>query len=143
VPACLTFVYNSADKRLECLDEVEQGPTEDELAAQNSQGNAFSKVMRLRAVHFLAIYILIYVGVEVTMGGKPGCTRDTPLFLTVMLSGWMVTFIINARGGGPSSGYVSSGFFGGLTLGRVVLLWVNEKVGERRVVFLYSAIAIG
>jgi fucose permease len=54
----------------------------------------------------------------------------------------MVTFIIDARGGGPSSGYVSSGFFGGLTLGRVALLWVNQKVGERQVVFVYSAIAI-
>jgi fucose permease len=54
----------------------------------------------------------------------------------------MVTFIINARGGGPSSGYVSSGFFGGLTLGRVALLWVNRKIGERRAIFVYSLIAI-
>ncbi|QRW04844.1 major facilitator superfamily transporter [Ceratobasidium sp. AG-Ba] len=35
------------------------------------------------------------------------------------------------------------GFFGGLMLGRVVLLWVNEKVGERRVIYLYSILAIG
>lgn len=27
--------------------------------------------------------------------------------------GWIVTFIIDVRGGGPSSGYISSGFFGG------------------------------
>ena len=64
-----------------------------------------------------------------------------------------MTFIIDARGGGPSSGYVSSGFFGGkkgdynersliqvnnlliidpsstgLSLGRIALLWVNKKV---------------
>lgn len=71
-----------------------------------------------------------------------------------------MTYIINVRGGGSSSGYVSSGFFGGLTLGRVGLLWVNQKVsfarpplyviltwynkvGERRAIFLYTVIAIG
>lgn len=27
--------------------------------------------------------------------------------------GWIVTYIIDIRGGGPSTGYVSSGFFGG------------------------------
>jgi fucose permease len=51
--------------------------------------------MKTRAVHLLAVFILIYVGVEVTIGG------------------WIVTFIIKVRGGGPSAGYISSGFFGG------------------------------
>jgi len=54
------------------------------------------------------------------------------------LGGWIVTYIINVRGGGPSSGYISSGFFGGLTVGRVALLWVNRVIGEKRVVFLYG-----
>jgi fucose permease len=58
------------------------------------------------------------------------------------LTGWIVTFIINERGGGPASGYISSGFFGGLMLGRVVLLWINKKIGERSVVFVYAALAI-
>ena len=54
------------------------------------------------------------------------------------MGGWIVTYIIKVRGGGPSSGYISSGFFGGLTVGRVALLWVNRVVGEKRVVFLYG-----
>lgn len=29
------------------------------------------------------------------------------------LVGWIVSYIIHVRGGGPPSGYVSSGFFGG------------------------------
>jgi fucose permease len=58
-------------------------------------------------------------------------------------TGWIVTFIINERGGGPASGYISSGFFAGLMLGRVALLWVNKKVGERRAVFVYATLAIG
>lgn len=45
-----------------------------------------------------------------------------------MLSGWIVTFVIDERHGGSSSGYLTTGFFAGLTLGRIVLLWVNKKV---------------
>lgn len=60
----------------------------------------------------------------------------------VTLGGWIVTYIIEVRGGGPSSGYVSSGFFGGLTVGRVGLLWVNRLIGERRAVFLYCILTV-
>ncbi|KAG9103584.1 hypothetical protein FRC06_009718, partial [Ceratobasidium sp. 370] len=65
-----------------------------------------------------------YVGTEVTIGG------------------WIVTFLIDTRGGGASAGYVSSGFFAGLMLGRLALIWVNHKIGERRVVHIYSTLII-
>ena len=39
-----------------------------------------------------------------------------------------MTFIIRERAGGNSAGYISSGFFGGMTLGRVALMWFNRKV---------------
>ncbi|KAJ7772039.1 MFS general substrate transporter, partial [Mycena maculata] len=78
----------------------------------------------LKTVHLLAFFALVYVGVEVTIGG------------------WIVTFIIDVKGGGPSSGYISSGFFGGMMVGRLALLWLNKKIGER-VVYLYAALAIG
>ncbi|KAG2124448.1 MFS general substrate transporter [Suillus clintonianus] len=110
----------------ECLAQIGQ-PAGEKGTSEKSQ---FNQILRLREVHLLAFFILIYVGVEVTVGG------------------WMVTYIIDVRGGGPSSGYISSGFFGGLMIGRVGLLWVNKKaslypVGERRVLFIYSALAIG
>jgi hypothetical protein len=38
--------------------------------------------------------------------------RWTEQILTV-LAGWIVTYIIDERHGGPKSGYISSGFFGG------------------------------
>jgi len=57
--------------------------------------------------------------------------------------GWTVTYIIDRRHGGASSGYISTGFFGGLTLGRVALLWVNERIGERLVIFIYIILSIG
>jgi hypothetical protein len=37
-------------------------------------------------------------------------------------------FLMLVRGGGPWSGLVSTGFFCGLTLGRVVLVKVTKKV---------------
>lgn len=40
-------------------------------------------------------------------------------------------------------GYVSAGFFGGIALGRVILLWVNKKLGERTATFVYAIFAIG
>ena len=108
-------------------------------------------------MHILAVFSLIYVGVEVTIGG------------------WIVSYIIDERGGGPDSGYISSGFFGGecagnitttlsliygagLMMGRLVLLWLNAKVrpldltpnclidssqiGEWYAIFLYAILAI-
>jgi hypothetical protein len=39
-------------------------------------------------------------------------------------------------------GYISSGFFGGLALGRIALVWFNTRIGERRVIYIYAAIVI-
>ncbi|KAH0835909.1 MFS general substrate transporter [Lanmaoa asiatica] len=105
----------------ECLAQIGQ-PAGERNESENSH---FRQIFALKDVHLLAVFILVYVGVEVTLGG------------------WIVTYIIDIRGGGPSSGYISSGFFGGLMTGRVALLWLNRKVGERRVLFIYALLAIG
>jgi fucose permease len=105
----------------DCLREIGEQPEEH---AEGDQGH-FSQVMRSWRTHLLALFILVYVGVEVTLGG------------------WTVTYIIRERGGGSSSGYISSGFFGGLALGRLALIWVNKKIGERRAIFIYSVISLG
>lgn len=52
-------------------------------------------------------------------------------------------FLISVRKGEPSKvGYVASGFWGGLTLGRVVLADITNKLGERRMIFVYLVIAL-
>ncbi|KAH7890962.1 hypothetical protein F5I97DRAFT_111447 [Phlebopus sp. FC_14] len=56
--------------------------------------------------------------------------------------GWIITYVIDVRGAGASSGYISTGFSGELMFGRLALMWVNEKVGERRVLFLFAILAI-
>ncbi|KAF4593364.1 hypothetical protein EYR38_009078 [Pleurotus pulmonarius] len=85
----------------------------------------FRQILSQKTVYVLAFFAFLYVGIEVTVGG------------------WIVTFFIDVRHGGPASGYISSGFYGGLTVGRVALLWANKKIGEWHVLYLYTFFAIG
>lgn len=39
-------------------------------------------------------------------------------------------------------GYVASGFWSGFTIGRVVLADITHKFGERRMVFIYTVLAL-
>lgn len=57
------------------------------------------------------------------------------------MGGWIVTFLIENRSGGSQAGYIASGFWAGIALGRAVLTPVNMWVGERRVIWLYLFLA--
>lgn len=78
----------------------------------SNSGGKMKRILRTPSVHFMALFITIYVGVEVAIGG------------------WATSFLIDERGGNNSSGYVSSGYFGGLTLGRVILIPVTSLLGQ-------------
>ncbi|BEI81085.1 hypothetical protein CcaverHIS002_0202450 [Cutaneotrichosporon cavernicola] len=82
------------------------------------------RILSMPKVWGLCLYIFLYVGVEVTIGG------------------WATTFLIAERGGDDSSGYVSSGFFAGLTLGRVLLIPVTSWIGRSNSVWVYTVGAI-
>ena len=103
------------------------------VSDDNGKGK-FRQIMTNKGVHLLAFFILFYVGVEVTIGGRSfyqfksrGFAKPPP--------GWIVTYIIEIRNGGPSSGYISSGFFGGMCILRS-LFSLNETCvqGSRSVV---------
>ncbi|KAG8745383.1 hypothetical protein FRC10_008242 [Ceratobasidium sp. 414] len=107
--------------RLRSQDEilgVSSTHTDPNTPANVDERNKYKQIFGSRAVQLMAFFIWVYVGTEVTIGG--------------------------------------------LMLGRVVLLWVNEKarflvphhlikanviclakIGERRVIYLYSILAIG
>ncbi|EGX95348.1 MFS efflux transporter, putative [Cordyceps militaris CM01] len=54
----------------------------------------------------------------------------------VSISGWVISFLIEARDGTPASvGYVSAGFWGGITLGRFLLVAPAQRIGEKRFVY--------
>ena len=100
----------------------------------------------LRSLHLMAIFILIYVGVEVTLGGKSHknavlCPSDSsfyPFRLDCYIRyqpSWRRPFFrIYLFWFLRRYAYVFLRFciylmcFAGLTLGRIGLLWVNQKV---------------
>ncbi|KAI0676403.1 major facilitator superfamily domain-containing protein [Trametes maxima] len=113
-----TYEYVSLD----CAQEIGQPPPDKQ---PGTMWTRYKRAFSIRVVHMMALFAFIYVGVEVSIGS------------------WIVTYIINLRHGGPNSGYISSGLYGGLMLGRVVLMPISKLVGERRVPFLYLLLVIG
>ncbi|KAI9721952.1 MAG: hypothetical protein M1812_001910 [Candelaria pacifica] len=70
-----------------------------------------------------ALFIFAYQGAEVS------------------ISGWVISFLINYRGGNPYEvGYVTAGFWAGITVGRFALTPPAHKIGERPFVY---ALVIG
>ncbi|KAL5501376.1 hypothetical protein ACEPAH_8636 [Sanghuangporus vaninii] len=119
IAICLVFRFRRMEVILDKAGQVVHD------GASSPGGGLYKQIFGLKVVHLLAFFTLAYVGTEVSIGG------------------WIVTFIIQERNGGTSSGYISSGFFAGLTIGRLVLLPVNKIIGERRVVFIYISVCIG
>jgi len=73
-----------------------------------------------------AFFLLCYVGVEVSLGG------------------WLVTFMLVVRHGARfASGLVATGFWLGLTFGRVILGFVTGRLGEKIAITAYLLISIG
>lgn len=67
-----------------------------------------------RVTWICAIFLLGYAGIEVGLGG------------------WIVTFMIRVRNGGRfASGMTATGFWLGITVGRVVLGFVTPRIGEK------------
>ncbi|KAK4494417.1 hypothetical protein PRZ48_014715 [Zasmidium cellare] len=65
-----------------------------------------------------ALFIFAYQGAEVSE------------------SGWFISYLINYRDGDPAKvGYVTAGFWAGITVGRFTLTHLAHRVGERRFVF--------
>ncbi|KAF5381325.1 hypothetical protein D9615_008430 [Tricholomella constricta] len=118
----LVFRFKHLDELL--AESGQASPDSTNPCPPHARENIYRQLFRFKAVHVLTIFAVISIGIEVTVGG------------------WIVTFIIRERGGGHSAGYISSGFFGGLMLGRIGLMWLNKLVGGHLVVIIYSIIAI-
>ncbi len=78
---------------------------------------------RSRVVVLGAIFIFAYQGAEVS------------------ISGWVISFLIAVRGGDPSRvGYVTAGFWAGITVGRFALSPLGAR-GGREGLFVYALVA--
>ncbi|RHZ73932.1 hypothetical protein CDV55_102559 [Aspergillus turcosus] len=118
--AMWTFRGYEKDLPVQLLTALQQ------TASQQEQGHnvASKKQLLKQAVKnkttlLGALFIFAYQGAEVS------------------ISGWVVSFLISYRQGDPSHvGYVSAGFWAGITLGRFVLSHPAHMVGEKLAVIL-------
>jgi fucose permease len=88
---------------------------------QPSQLVSMVKAFKSKTVILGSLFIFAYQGAEVS------------------ISGWVISFLIATRHGNPSAvGYVTAGFWGGITLGRFLLTHPAHKIGEK--LFVYGMV---
>ncbi|KAL7414258.1 MFS general substrate transporter [Mrakia frigida] len=92
---------------------------------QLSSKQKMKQILSTRLVHIYAAFLFFYCGLEITVGS------------------YIVTFFVKTRDGGAQSGLVSSGFFLGLTLGRLIFVPLNRRLGEKIVTLIYTMAALG
>jgi hypothetical protein len=113
-------IEDGEPRRTSTLTPISQ-PKSDPSSAESSA--KLHRILTTPFVHVVALFTWIYVGIEVTIGG------------------WAVTYLVQVRGAGENAGYASSGFFGGLMIGRVVQIWVSTWLSEQMAVLLYTGTA--
>lgn|SRR5579872_185473 len=91
---------------------------EDEKAEKaETKQNVLFKALAMRIVWLAALFLLFYVGTEVSLGS------------------WSYSFLTEERGGAPLlMGWAVSGYWLGLTLGRLTLARVALNLGEKRMI---------
>ncbi len=84
---------------------------------QKAEGNLLFNALRLHVVWIAALFLVFYTGTEVSLGS------------------WSYSFLTEARHG-PAllSGWVVSGYWLGLTLGRLFLGHVAQRIGSKRLI---------
>lgn len=82
-------------------------------------------IFRRRATWISAAYFLTYVGIETA------------------ISGWVVSFMMRSRHAqGDLAALSSTGFWGGMAVGRLTLGYVTDRIGVRRAATIYLSCAI-
>ncbi|CAD0089305.1 unnamed protein product, partial [Aureobasidium vineae] len=92
----------------------------------NRMKEALLTMPSARVTWLCALFLLGYVGIEVALGG------------------WITTFMLRERHGGAfASGMTATGFWLGITVGRLVLGFVTPRIGEKLSIAIYLPIATG
>ena len=99
---------------------------DDNSSADSDEKGKTMLALKQKVTWICAVFLLTYVGTEVSLGG------------------WIVTFMIRVRHGQPfASGMTATGFWLGLTIGRVTLGFITPKFGERLAVSVYIVCSLG
>lgn len=93
---------------------------------KEKHGEIMKAALKNKSTWILAFFVLFYQGSEVALGG------------------WIVTYLLDYRHGNPHKvGYVESGYWAGLTVGRLFLTRpLAEGIRPRRAVIILSIISI-
>ncbi|GAC1393850.1 MAG: hypothetical protein NVSMB38_23720 [Ktedonobacteraceae bacterium] len=92
--------------------------------AQKGKGNTLDDTLKLGVVWLAALFLLFYVGVEVSLGN------------------WTYTFLLEDRHQNALlSGWTVSGYWFGLTMGRFVLQSLAERLGISNTALIYGCMA--
>jgi len=91
----------------------------------NRMKEALIRLPFARVTWLCALFLLGYVGIEVALGG------------------WIVKFMLEVRHGAPfGSGMTETGFWMGITVGRIVLGFVTPRFGEKLAITIYLPIVM-
>ena len=97
-------------------------PTASNPNPTTSRSQLLKAALRNKTTILGALFIFAYQGTEVS------------------ISGWVISFLISYRHSSPSHvGYVTSGFWAGITLGRFLLSHPAHRIGEKRATFCLIA----
>jgi fucose permease len=95
------------------------------LPANNGKRTTTRHVLREPITWLLALFLLGYVGAEVSLGG------------------WIVTFMLRVRHAEPFIAGLSATFFWlGLTVGRVLLGFITGRIGEKLAITGYLLLSV-
>lgn len=104
--------YETEDASIQLRTALEQ--TLSRQTTSEERKSILKRALRNRTTLLGALLIFAYQGAEVA------------------ISGWVISFLIDYRNGNPAQvGYVTSGFWGGITLGRFLLVTPAHKIGDR------------
>ncbi|KAL2139674.1 hypothetical protein VTI28DRAFT_4874 [Corynascus sepedonium] len=96
------------------------------VSKSEAAANLIKTTIRTPSVWLLSMFFFFFLGAAITAGG------------------WLVEYLVVVRGGELAQmGYVPAGFNGGCFLGRLLLAEPTQRLGERRMVLVYSVLCIG
>ncbi|PYI20284.1 MFS transporter [Aspergillus violaceofuscus CBS 115571] len=123
----MTAFHDQLTTRSATFDPSPERPQEDAHPDSKSHRALveIKNTLCVPTVWLASLYFFFFLGAAITAGG------------------WMVEYLVNVRHGNlDAMGYVPTGFYGGAFLGRLLLAEPTFRLGERRMIFLYAAVAI-
>jgi fucose permease len=94
-------------------------------AGEKATSGRTREALKSKLTWFFSLFIFLYVGTEVSIGG------------------WIVVFMTKVRNASTFAGSATAtGFWGGMTVGRLVLGFVTSRIGGFRAMLLYLGLAI-